>query len=938
MEYEGTRWYKCDFHLHTMCSKCYKDANKIEEWVDAASKKGLNCIAVTDHNDYRAINEVKKIGQQKGITVFPGVEVTCDTSKIHMLILFDVDKNQENVRDFLNRIDIDSSLIGQSQGTSTDVFKVCKLAKEKGALVIAAHIDEPSSISQVAPQQLEKLLNPDYIDAVQVVNSKEWEEFNTTKDRENLVASLKKKYGTNVLENDIDTWRKTYNKAHDAKIPMIAASDNPSETEPNKHGLWGIGRRFTWIKMDKKPSLEGLRQALLSADMRVCIDYESDTIQQKKPTLWIKSLTINGTTINPQGKDISINFNPELNCVIGGRGSGKSSVVRTLVGGLQLADRSSASVQTEQDNYYRRVKTDTKTGESFGILEDQSQIEIELVRNNELYKIVVSDIISMKEQIRKIYKYDDKKHDWEEIDENYLEFMNAQVYTQKEIFEIAKDSEALLKLIDQEIDDVDTLKMECDKTFEEVIRKKKEIYEYELKCSTEEMLKTEIKDLDNQIALFKESGISNQIEAVQNFSNEDAEINRIKNLLEEYETKLTNAVNSLPSLELKIEKDKCSKELCEAYEIISQKVSREVDKVSLVIAEINNIQKSIDTSLTDIGWVKRKNDTQISFDNVKSELKEKNIEVTQLGELIKQKTEKEQKFLQISAIKNKLENANDELINLKEQEKQRRESLRETRNNVVSKVLGDDDKVKIEFIPENNRELFEKEVKYLIGKEGIRVNEDIQKLMDIVFDGKGRGLEEYRSIIRQIREDQELKHQFTLTFKKAIRELDIDKFYRLEELIPKDKLVVKYKPEGGKKFISLSMASAGQKTTAILTFILAHGKLPLILDQPEDDLDNKLVYELVVKRMKIAKRNRQIIVITHNANIPVNGDAEYITSMDSESVSVKKKYEGTLDNAEIRSEICDVMEGSKYAFSMRAQKYHFFDCQNSCRTIEKVDH
>lgn len=923
MEYEGTRWYKCDFHLHTMYSECYKDKNSTEEWVDAALKKGLNCIAVTDHNDYRAIDDVKKIGQQKGITVFPGVEVTCDTSKIHMLILFDVDKNQENVRDFLNRIDIDSDLIGKSKGSSSTVFEVCKIAKEKGALVIAAHIDEPSSISQVAPLQLEQLLKGDYIDAVQVVNTKEWKEFEITKNKNNLVDSLQKKYG-NVSETVIDTWRKTYNKALNAKIPMIAASDNPSETEPNKHGLWGIGRRFTWIKMDKKPSLEGIRQALLSADMRVCIDYESDTIQENKPTLWIKSLTINGTTINPQGKDISINFNPELNCVIGGRGSGKSSVVRTLVGGLQLADRSSASVQTEQDNYYRRVKTDTKTGESFGILEKQSQIEIELVRNNELYKIVVSDIISMKEQTRKIYKYDDKKHDWEEIEENYLEFMKAQVYTQKEIFEIAKDSEALLKLIDQEIDDVDTLKMERDKTFEEVIRKKKEIYEYERKCSSEEMLKTEIEDLDNQIALFKKSGISNQIEAVQNFSNEDAEINRIKNLLEEYETRLTNAVNSLPSLELKIEKDKCSQELCEVYKIISQKVSRAVDNVSLVIAEINKIQKSIYTSLTDTGWIKRKNDTQTFFDKVKSELKENNIEVTQLGELIKQKTEKEQKLLQIGVIKNKLENANDELINLKEQEKQRRESLRETRNNVVSKVLGDDDKVKIkiEFIPENNRESFEKEVKYLIGKDGVRVNEDIQKLMDIVFDGKGKGLEEYRSIIRQIREDQELKQQFTLTFKKAIRELDIDKFYRLEELIPKDKLVVMYKPEGGKKFISLSMASAGQKTTAILTFILAHGKLPLILDQPEDDLDNKLVYELVVKRMKIAKRNRQIIVITHNANIPVNGDAEYITSMDSESVSVKKKYEGTLDNAEIRSEICNVMEGSVYAFNKRAQKYH----------------
>ena len=79
---------------------------------------------------------------------------------------------------------------------------------------------------------------------------------------------------------------------------------------------------------------------------------------------------------------------------------------------------------------------------------------------------------------------------------------------------------------------------------------------------------------------------------------------------------------------------------------------------------------------------------------------------------------------------------------------------------------------------------------------------------------------------------------------------------------------------------------------------------------------------MIIKRLKIAKRNRQIIVITHNANIPVNGDAEYITSMDSDSVYVKKKYAGTLYQEEIRSEICDVMEGSEFAFSMRAHKYH----------------
>lgn len=150
-----------------------------------------------------------------------------------------------------------------------------------------------------------------------------------------------------------------------------------------------------------------------------------------------------------------------------------------------------------------------------------------------------------------------------------------------------------------------------------------------------------------------------------------------------------------------------------------------------------------------------------------------------------------------------------------------------------------------------------------------------------------------------------------------------DSFARMIAFIPDDDLIVSYRPEKAKKFIPLSNASAGQKTTTILTFLLAYGNQPLLLDQPEDDLDNRLVYDLIVARLKVAKSKRQIIVVTHNANIPVNGDSEYIISMDSETDIIQVNQTGTMDDESIRQEICDVMEGTKDAFEMRAKKYHF---------------
>lgn len=171
--------------------------------------------------------------------------------------------------------------------------------------------------------------------------------------------------------------------------------------------------------------------------------------------------------------------------------------------------------------------------------------------------------------------------------------------------------------------------------------------------------------------------------------------------------------------------------------------------------------------------------------------------------------------------------------------------------------------------------------------------------------------------------DKEDQKSLSKKTRDIITSIAEDSFARMIAFIPDDDLIVSYRPEKAKKFIPLSNASAGQKTTTILTFLLAYGNQPLLLDQPEDDLDNRLVYDLIVARLKVAKSKRQIIVVTHNANIPVNGDSEYIISMDSETDIIQVNQTGTMDDESIRQEICDVMEGTKDAFEMRAKKYHF---------------
>ena len=113
-------------------------------------------------------------------------------------------------------------------------------------------------------------------------------------------------------------------------MSILTFSDNPHAPKNSKHGLYGIGTRFTYIKMDENPTLEGLRQAFLLPSHRIVNDFNSSSTITEKPEFWIKSITITDTSLT--GKEpFKVNFNPQLNTIIGGRGSGKSSILRFIL-------------------------------------------------------------------------------------------------------------------------------------------------------------------------------------------------------------------------------------------------------------------------------------------------------------------------------------------------------------------------------------------------------------------------------------------------------------------------------------------------------------------------------------------------------------------------------------------------------------------------------
>jgi len=126
--------------------------------------------------------------------------------------------------------------------------------------------------------------------------------------------------------------------------------------------------------------------------------------------------------------------------------------------------------------------------------------------------------------------------------------------------------------------------------------------------------------------------------------------------------------------------------------------------------------------------------------------------------------------------------------------------------------------------------------------------------------------------------------------------------------------------------IPFSEASAGQQATALLTVLLNQPGTPLLIDQPEDDIDNRAIDE-IVSNIWDAKRKRQLVFTSHNANLVVNGDSELVVCCDyRESGNQTRgtiKAEGAIDSKIVKTEITSVMEGGEKAFRLRKDKYGF---------------
>lgn len=159
-------------------------------------------------------------------------------------------------------------------------------------------------------------------------------------------------------------------------------------------------------------------------------------------------------------------------------------------------------------------------------------------------------------------------------------------------------------------------------------------------------------------------------------------------------------------------------------------------------------------------------------------------------------------------------------------------------------------------------------------------------------------------------------------FQKYLTQLfsnNIDAFNEFITWVPEDKLQLELRIEnrGRTTYKSIDAGSPGQRTSAVLSLILGISEMPIIIDQPEDDLDTRNITDIIVRGIEKLKKKQQIILVTHNPNIVVNSNSELVTQLDYINGQIQNVCSGALQEHSVRDAICEVMEGGKEALEKR---------------------
>lgn len=890
-QHPGARWWSIDIHAHSPASFDYgglegtttdQPKPSFRSWILAYIAAGVDGIVVTDHNSHEGIEPARRALQElraedpnlRPFVIFPGVEVTA-TGGIHVLGVFDPASDADIVNRALALCRYTGTR-GQSDATANmTVADVAAQLVGLGGVCIPAHADQSRGVFGMDPRDLAALADSPHVLAVEVVD-------------DTKVDAANRHGWVSVLGSD--------------------AHHLTTDSCPPEHEAKAPGTHLTLIKAETL-DLDGFRLALTDPDesVRRCRGgYDDPNATDHAHINRIQVLRGEATE--------EYNFGPWMNCLIGGRGVGKS----TLIEVLRLALGRSHELEGSVAEDLRRFSPDAEPSERWW--DDETRIVVEYTKDQRLLRITWSGSDPGQRELD-LWTGDS----WVAQSGQAVDRAPIRVFSQKQIYELATSPQSFLTILD----DMPAIQRnEWEEEYEELQLR----YRGERNKLRQLLAETE-----------KADRIRGQLQEVQGRLRHLAQLRASDEYreLEATEARIRDAA-SADQQDLNIE-GRLRADAATLRELVTAPLQVEefgarasafgsaadlLEQASTVLATARGAWQGQNTASL---WQERVGELNLWLSEQGGST---NISAEQTWNDRQREAELEAELREVESSQERCQEQQAVIHQIMVEILAKRTELHSRRRQYTWQLSASaDSPTKVEVHHQGDIENLGGELRKLL---------NCPESFESAFsrDGIGASLFDHepksprfpvtvqafkKSLIEFARTgaDSEIGRSIRVDGRFYGRLANADVF-DLETSImlwfPEDLVSVRYRPRDGQNFIAVDRGSPGQKTAALLTVILQMGTDPLVLDQPEDDLENKLIRHLAVETLKKIKSHRQLIVSTHNANIVVTSAAENIIVLQHGDQVPGIEAEGTLQRLDVKDHVCEILEGGEEAITTRYRR------------------
>jgi len=852
-----------------------------EAIVDKAAELGVTVLAITDHNDVSSMPVFRKSASGRGIHIFPGFEIS-SSEGVHALCIYPQDTDDHRLSRYLGEFGITTP--GPSSDLSSKTFvEVLKKVRQQGGIAIAAHVTNDNGLFKVfsGKARIQAWQSDDLI-AIQVPGPVE-----------DLPHEVRQ-----IVENKNADYRREHVAEERLAIAVVNAKDvvKPEDIEERS--------ATCWIKMSDV-SIEGLRQAFLDPGSRIHFNPKLGKLEPEQHAELV-ALAWEGGFLDGMG----IHFNPNLNVLVGGRGAGKSTVVESIRAVLGL-DPVGDEARKANEGIVRHV---LRSGTKISLLVCAHRPAI---REYRIERTIPNPPLVRDEggNVSNLAPQD--------------VLPRVEVYGQHEISELTKSREKLTRLLDRFIERDDSL------------ARRKVSLRRDLEKSRRALLDTrgEIKQIDERLAAlpgleetlkrFQEAGLEERLREQSLLVREERVLGSIPERLGSFRDALDTLKRELPIdrvfLSAKALEDLPGKEILARANQVFADLERDLMRIR---DELERVLASAEHGIEQVrsAWDLRKQQVLATYDKILRELQKSRVDGEEFMRL-RRRIEELRPLRERLALLQRLEREHAErrralLVEWEEVKAEEFRALDRAAKRVSGRLR---DRVQVEVTAAGDREPLFKVLREDIGG---RMSEAIESLRGV----PALSLTHLVEVCRSGSEALTKAYRITPAQAERLAKADAEVLMRIEELDlpPTTAIRLNTAPVGEPPaWQTLEDLSTGQKATAVLLLLLLESDAPLIVDQPEDDLDNRFITEGVVPRMREEKQRRQFIFSTHNANIPVLGDAELILGLSPSGEAnggrarVAPEHMGSIDSQSVRELVEEILEGGREAFETRRRKYGF---------------